>query len=180
MSDQAEINISGLDGVLNMLKSLPQEVVAKRGGPVRAALRKAALVIKKEAQKNIRQIVIEPNKDGKPTKSTGSLEKAVTVGRGKYMGGVNGERYMVWLPKIKRKYANTRDNVRKHRAGKTYLVEGPQFYGRFLEYGTSKMQKKPWLRPAAIDKGETAVNVARDELIKSIEKIAQEQLRAIK
>lgn len=178
--DRTDIEISGLDGVLEMLKSLPVDVVAKRGGPVRAALRKAAVIIQKEAQKNIRQIVAEPNRDGKPSKSTGSLEKAVTVGRGKYLGGVNGERYLVWLPKVKRKYANTRDNVRKHRVGKTYLVESPQFYGRFLEYGTSKMQKKPWLRPAAIDKGDYAVAVARDDLLKRIDKIAQEKLKAIK
>ena len=178
MINRSDIEVSGLTGVLEMLQNLPAEVVSKRGGPVRAALRKAAVVIQKEAKQNIRNIVLEPNKDGKPSKSTGSLEKAVTVGRGKYLGGIQGERYLVWIPKTKRKYANTKDNVRKHRAGKTYQVESPQFYGRFLEYGTSKMQAKKWLLPAFISKGDSAVAVARDSLIKAIEKIAEKQLKA--
>lgn len=177
MINRTDIAVSGLDGVLEMLKSMPSEVVSKRGGPVKAALRKAAVIIQKEAQSNIRKIVLEPNKDGKPTKSTGSLEKAVTVGRGKYLGGVQGERYLVWLPKIKRKYVGNKDNVRKRRAGKTYLVESPQFYGRFLEYGTSKMTAKKWLLPALTAKGDMAVAVARDSLLKAIDKIAQLQLK---
>ena len=175
--DRFDIEVSGLDGVLDMLKSLPAEVVSKRGGPVKAALRKAAVIIQKEAQANIRKIVAEPNVDGRPSKSTGSLEKAVTVGRGKYLGGSLGERYMVWLPKIKRKYANTRENVRKRRVGKSYYVEGPQFYGRFLEYGTSKMKAKPWLRPAAKDKADLAIATARADLLKRIDKIVQNQLK---
>jgi HK97 gp10 family phage protein len=175
--NRVDVEISGINGVLDMLKSLPADVVSKRGGPVKKALRKAAIIIQKEARANIRKLVTEPNKDGKPSKSTGALEKAVTVGRGKYLGGNLGERYMVWLPKVKKKYANTRDNVRKRRAGKTYMVESPQFYGRFLEYGTSKMQAKPWLRPAVISKGDMAIATARNELLKEIEKIVQNQLR---
>lgn len=174
--DRVDVEISGIDGVLDMLKNLPADVVSKRGGPVKKALRKAAVIIQKEAQNNIRKIVLEPNKDGKPSKSTGSLEKAVTVGRGKYLGGTLGERYMVWLPREKKKYANTRENVRKRRAGKTYTVESPQFYGRFLEYGTSKMQKKPWLRPALMSKGDAAIAVARESLLAELEKITQKML----
>lgn len=174
--DRVDVEISGIDGVLDMLKNLPADVVSKRGGPVKKALRKAAVIIQKEAQNNIRKIVLEPNKDGKPSKSTGSLEKAVTVGRGKYLGGTLGERYMVWLPREKKKYANTRENVRKRRAGKTYTVESPQFYGRFLEYGTSKMQKKPWLRPALMSKGDAAIAVARNSLLAELEKITQKML----
>lgn len=174
--DRVDVEISGIDGVLDMLKNLPADVVSKRGGPVKKALRKAAVIIQKEAQNNIRKIVLEPNKDGKPSKSTGSLEKAVTVGRGKYLGGTLGERYMVWLPREKKKYANTRENVRKRRVGKTYTVESPQFYGRFLEYGTSKMQKKPWLRPALMSKGDAAIAVARESLLAELEKITQKML----
>lgn len=174
--DRVDVEISGIDGVLDMLKNLPADVVSKRGGPVKKALRKAAVIIQKEAQNNIRKIVLEPNKDGKPSKSTGSLEKAVTVGRGKYLGGTLGERYMVWLPREKKKYANTRENVRKRRVGKTYTVESPQFYGRFLEYGTSKMQKKPWLRPALMSKGDAAIAVARNSLLAELEKITQKML----
>lgn len=177
MINRVDMEIKGIDEVANMLATLPPEIVSKRGGPVRAALRKAAIVIQKEAQKNVRAIVAEPNKDGKPSKSTGALEKAISVGRGKYLGGNNGERYLVWIPKLKQKYANTRDNVRKRRAGKTYYTESPQFYGRFLEYGTAKMSAKPFMRPAVMNKGAEAINVAKTDLLKRIDAIAQKLLK---
>ena len=85
------VRIEGLDGIIGMLKQLPPEVVSKRGGPVRAALRKAAVVVQKEAQANVRRIVAEPNIGGRPSRSTGALEKAITVIRRRPRGGINGE-----------------------------------------------------------------------------------------
>ena len=37
---KVEFKLQGVDGVLATLQSLPAEVVSKRGGPVKAALRK--------------------------------------------------------------------------------------------------------------------------------------------
>lgn len=42
------------------------------------------------------------------------------------------------------------------------------FYGRFLEYGTSKMSAKPFMRPAAENKTEEAVTLMRDALSQAI------------
>lgn len=52
-----------------------------------------------------------------------------------------------------------------------FAVEVPRgaFYGRFLEYGTSKMAAKPFLRPAAEAKTEEAVSTMRDALADAIE-----------
>lgn len=52
-----------------------------------------------------------------------------------------------------------------------YAVEIPRnaFYGRFIEYGTSKMAAKPFLRPAAESKTEAAVTAMRDALAEAIE-----------
>lgn len=52
-----------------------------------------------------------------------------------------------------------------------FAVEVPRgaFYGRFLEYGTSKMAAKPFLRPAAEAKTEAAVTTMRDALSAAIE-----------
>ena len=52
-----------------------------------------------------------------------------------------------------------------------FAVEVPRsaFYGRFLEYGTSKMAAKPFLRPAAEGKTEAAVTAMRDALAEAIE-----------
>jgi HK97 gp10 family phage protein len=176
---RVDFNIKGLDGVLEMLKELPKEVVSKRGGVVRKSLRKGAVIIQKEAKLNVQKIINEPNKDGRPTQSTGALIKAISIARGKFLGGTKGERYLVWIPKDKKKYANTRDNVRKQRVGKTYMAESAQFYGRFLEYGTSKMRKHPWLRPAFDSKKQEATNTVNNSLVSEIEKITQKLLKKV-
>lgn len=43
------------------------------------------------------------------------------------------------------------------------------FYGRFIEYGTSKFAAKPFLRPAAESKTEEAVTAMRDALAEAIQ-----------
>lgn len=43
------------------------------------------------------------------------------------------------------------------------------FYGRFLEYGTSKLAARPFLRPAAESKAEAAVARMRNALAEAIE-----------
>lgn len=173
------MDVKGLEGVLQTLQSLPSEVVSKRGGPVKLALAKAARVIRDQAKANVRGIVDEPNKDGLPTKSTGALEKSIVATRGKMRGGVKGEKYLVRIPKGEAfKYANTRYNRRKGKVGKTYRVEPPTYYGRLLEYGTSKMRPHPWLRPAVAQKGEQAINVFTADLNRrldaTVKKLAQQ------
>lgn len=177
MANLVELKVTGLDGVLDLLKKLPPEVVSKRGGPVRAALRKGALVIKKEAQANVRKIVAEPNIGGRNDLSTGELEKAIRVNRGKVPPGFKGEKAIVWLGKVTRKYANTKHNVRKQRVGQSYDLEPPQFYGRFLEYGTSRMRAHPWLRPAAETKAQEAVNAITKELVNRLNAIVKKLAR---
>lgn len=68
-----------------------------------------------------------------------------------------------------RKSIRTRE--RSEEAGNMrFAVEIPRraFYGRFLEYGTSKMAAKPFLRPAAEGKTEEAVTAMRDALAEAI------------
>ena len=51
-----------------------------------------------------------------------------------------------------------------------FSVEIPRsaFYGRFIEYGTSQMAAKPFLRPAAENKTEEAVEMMRSALAEAI------------
>src|SRR5690606_194908 len=127
------MDVKGLDGVLQTLQSLPPEIVSKRGGQVKLALAKAARVIRDQAKANVRAIVAEPNKDGRPSKSTGALEQSIIATRGKMRGGIKGERYLVRIPKgDSYRYANTRYNRRKKKVGQQYTVEGPTDYGRRL------------------------------------------------
>src|SRR5690606_39120250 len=107
---KVEMRVDGLNGVLNTLESLPSEIVSKRGGPVKNALRKAANVIKNQAAINLRA-AIEKGGD----ESTGLLEKNLVVTRGKQPQGTKGERYLV---RVRRKAYDGEKLGRRQKAGK--------------------------------------------------------------
>lgn len=169
------VRIEGLKGVLDVLKQLPPEVTSKRGGPVRASLRKAAQVLQKEAQANVRKIVLEPNLGSIPSLSTGALEKSISVLRRRFVGG---EKYTVGISKLKRARADTKANRRSRTVGKEYEVLPPTFYAWFLEFGTEKMRAHPFMRPAFATKKEEAVNVFTVDLNKRITAIVAKLARA--
>ena len=105
-----EMNLLGMDGVLETLKSLPPEVVSKRGGPVKLALAKGARLIRDQAQTNLRAAIA---KNGDV--STGLLEKNVIASRGKEPAGGKGERYLV---RVRRKAYDGNKIGKKQQAGK--------------------------------------------------------------
>lgn len=157
------VRIQGLEGVLKTLKELPPEVVSKRGGPVRFALRRAAKVIQNEAKANIDKIVIAPNDEGIPTQSTGLLKKNVVVTLSKFKGGIKGEKFVVRVRK--KKYPDA-----KGKGVHTKKV------GALLEYGTVKRAPKPWMRPAfevkkneALVEFSTQINKKIAQVIKKLE-----------
>jgi HK97 gp10 family phage protein len=198
---RVDFKVSGLDGVLDMLLTLPPEVVSKAGGPVRSALRAGAVVIRDEARKNVRKIVLEPNVDGKPSRSTGALEKAIKVTRGSRGAEVRSgkaEKYIVWLGSgAVKKYVNNVKNRRSGRASwtgaKEYKTEGPQFYGRLLESGTKystrkhdkrgraikkgiggyRMKPHQWMRPAFLSKRQEAVDTITSTLVRRIDLVVK-------
>ena len=94
--------VEGLQGVLDTLKQLPPELVSKNGGPVRTALRKASVLIQKQAQANVQSIMDTPNAGGMPAESTGLLLKNIITQRikpprGRVLGGsssINGLLYV--------------------------------------------------------------------------------------
>lgn len=130
-----EFRIEGLEPVLRTLDSLPNELVNKRGGPVRSALQKAAKMIQVEEQRRLQGIIDRGNANGEPTESTGLLKQNIIVKRGRLGGGEKGELYSV---KVRRK---------AYPAGKGKRVTTPQV-ARLLEYGTEKRPPMPFIRPA--------------------------------
>ena len=153
-----EMKLTGLDGVLDTLKSLPVEVVSKRGGPVRAALRKGAVVIQKQELANL-QAVLSNQTDPGERESTGLLQKNVVVTRGKPPSSGNGERYLV---RVKRRTYP--------RAGKPVTTLKT---AQLLEYGSSKQPAEPWIRPAFAAKAAQAIRTVETELVKSIDRIVK-------
>jgi HK97 gp10 family phage protein len=154
---RVDVEVKGLAGVLDTLKSLPPEIVSKRGGPVKAALRKGARVIWQQAKANLQVATSNASYDGKRY-STGLLLKNLVVTRGKKPTGTNGERYLV---RVRRKsYPDRNGGV------VTTLASA-----NLLEYGSQKQPPEPWLRPAFQSKAEQAIKTTEAELLKQIDRV---------
>lgn len=145
--------LKGADLFLTKLRLMPKEIVGKRGGPVKQALRRGALVIALQAQENIRNITARPDEDGYV--STGTLAASVVVRRD---------------PRPQRSGANERYRIlvarRRYPDGKTRTVAT----GRYLEYGTEFRAPTPWLTPAYFSKRQEALDTVLAELRKSIDR----------
>jgi HK97 gp10 family phage protein len=155
---QVEVKMTGLNGVLETLKSLPPEIVSKRGGPVKSALRKGARVIYAAARQNLESVTSNATDDGKRY-STGLLLKNLVVTRGKKPFGSKGERYLV---RVRRKSYQ--------RKGKSITTLAT---ANLLEYGSVKQPMEPWLRPAFNAKAEEAIRVTEAELLRQIDRVVK-------
>lgn len=153
--------VEGLKGVLDTLKQLPPELVSKGGGPVRSALRKAALIIQKQAQANLQAIIDQPNANGLPAESTGLLMKNLIVQRIKPPGGQRGERFMVRVRK------------KKYEGNEEWKPRTTAQIGSLLEYGTERRAATPWMRPAFEARKQEAVAVFERELPAAIARIVR-------
>lgn len=123
-------HVKGLDGLLDTLKALPPEIVSKGGGPVRASLRKGAVVLQQAYIEAIREIVAEPAPDGRPSESTGVLEKAAIVSRMRPKAGFKGEIY----------------KLRVRRSAKYPDGTSANTVGGVLEFGDQRIQAKAPMR----------------------------------
>lgn len=149
--------LHGLDDVLRKLKSLPPEIVSKRGGPVKSALRKGGKVIQQAAIANL-EANANPE-DG--YQNSGLLAKSVALGRD---------------PRPQKSGANERYRIFVRR--KTY-PDGTKTIAtaRYLEFGTERQQPKPWLTPAFMATKDKALATVVDELNKGINRIIRKLSR---
>lgn len=132
-----KVRIEGLAELGRALRELPKQIAGKGGGPLRYATFQAAKVIKEEA---IQRAPVD----------SGTLRRnIVAVRMRKTPPGREG--YLIEVRRGKRKYANTRANVRLRRAGKTWFDRGEAYYWFWQEFGrkdTNKYRHTPFLRPA--------------------------------
>lgn len=147
---KVEVKLTGVEDTLRMLRSLPPEIVSKRGGPVKQALAKGARLLRDEAKRNL-QAVIAARGD----ESTGLLMENIVSTRGKKPTGTNGERYLV---RVRRK-------TYKDRKGEVVTTHKT---ASLLEYGSDKQAATPWLRPAVQAKGAEVINVVTEDLNRRI------------
>jgi hypothetical protein len=152
---KVEVNIRGIDGVLATLKSLPAEVVSKRGGPVKLALAKGARLLRDHAKDNFRRSAAVGGAD-----STDTTVNNIIASRGKAPIGTKGERQLV---RVKRKAF-----VNAHGA-KTTTRKAAQL----MEYGSSTQPAYPWLRPAVQRRGTQVIDVITTDLLKRLDVITK-------
>lgn len=170
------IRIEGLQGVLKTLRDLPPELVSKRGGPIRAALRKAGRLILEEAKANVQKIIDSPNKDGRFV-STGLAKKSLRLKTVAPLNGMKGEAVIIAV-KSKQRYPD-RQISRKRRNGergkaKPLAANDVLF---MLENGTERRAPMPWMRPAFEAKRAQALSVFVEDLNKRLVRI-QKKLEA--
>lgn len=148
MAEVSTVKITGIDGVLDTLKSLPKEVVSKRGGPVKLALAKGARFLRDLERQKFQQMSHPDEED------TGLLLGSIISSRGKFAGG-RGEKYVV---RIKRKSYN-----RKGRAVTTLKT------AQIFEYGSINQPPRPFIRQTFAEGKERALGIVTDDLVKRVD-----------
>lgn len=154
------INVGGLDQAISMLQMLPANVVSKKGGPVKNALRKAAHVIANEEKSLFASRLNEHGWND----TTGVLAKSIIVSRGKKPMNTRGERYLV---RIKRKTYNKPDRSTNGKPVTTLKV------AQIFEYGSEHQPARPFIRTAFRSKAEEAIRVFRDDLYRRIDMLVK-------
>lgn len=140
------IKVEGLDDIVARLRALPTAISGKNGGPVRKALAKAAQLVRDDARNHA------------PVGETGMLKENIIMYRDRNPQDIGAtEHYRVGVRKIKltRKVKNLLRKVA--RAGTSIKIAEDVYYWRFVEFGTSKMKARPFLRPA-FDNNKGAIN----------------------
>lgn len=140
-----EYDLKGLDELEAKIKSISHDMQYKGG---RAALRKAANLIRAKAKANAERL------DDPATKE--SIAKNIAVrwnSKGFKQRGELG--FRIGVLGGASQYADTRENRRKKRVGKTFITDGSKgnpggdtWHWRLVEFGTEHSAAKPFMRTA--------------------------------
>lgn len=150
-----EVQLQGLEELRAKLRKLP-EAVGNRA--MRRALRRGANVIRDAARAGA-QRVDDPGSRENIAKNI--VTQSVSRRRESYYGGPT---MRVGVLGGAKQYKSNKLNDRKRRSGSTYSTGGTSanpggdtFYWRYLEFGTSRIGARPFMRPALAQAGERTV-----------------------
>lgn len=173
MADNLQVSVSGLSELVDRLHGFP---IAMKEKGIRYGARRAANIIQQAAVANALRIDdpatgeqiaknIVVRFSNRTFKTTGNVMFRVGV-----LGGA-------------RQYADSKENRRANRAGKTYATAGDKsnpggdtWYWRLVEFGTATVPARPILRPALKQNTDRAIA----EFIKSTNQWLDRNFKKIK
>lgn len=167
MANSVTFNINGLDSVIEKLRMVSYDVKKKSG---RAALRKAARFVVNDIKKRAESID-DPS-------TVRSIKKNVDLRWNNYVFKSTGDlAFRIGILGGASKYANTKLNRRKRRAGSEYEILGSKenpggdtWYWRMWEFGTEKRAAHPFVRPALEENIATVTEIFITEYEKALDK----------
>lgn len=145
------MNLTGFKELADALRELGPRVAKNT---LRRAVAAGATVVRTDAR-------------SKAPVDTGEMRKDIMVKRERDTKGEASAKYSVFV----------RSGKKSRLAGKGRNVQKNSFYWRFLEFGTSKMSARPFMRPAFESKKEDAVRIIGETIDAGIQKAAQELAR---
>jgi hypothetical protein len=148
------VDIKGADAVLSMLRSLPAEVVSKKGGPVKLSLAKGARYLRDREREALRSVIVEGDE------STGLLEQNIVASRGKAPASGNGERYLV---RIKRKMYPGRKGEQVSTLKSAQLKE----------YGSANQPARSFIRRTVQTHAARTITIVVDDLRSRLDKVVK-------
>lgn len=148
--------LEGLDQTVAALRALPSQFASRNGGPMRRALFKATKPMRDNAQ-------------ARAPMDTGTLSMAIFMYRDRNPKASTGanERYIIGV-RSKRQRKASKVGRKLGRVG-TNFGHIDAWYWHFKEFGTEKMEKRPFLRPAFESHKGVAVTIFARELGREVE-----------
>lgn len=161
-----EFDIKGLSGLLKTLESLPEEIVSKRGGPVKLALKKAAYVIRDEESKRFQDLVNEKGTN----ETTGLLDKSIIVKRGRRDIESKGEKYLVTFKRLvyPKSVISQFKKLGSKGGGDTVTTRKT---AQLFEYGSSHQPPRRFILTSFHAKAGEAIDVFKDDLRRRIDTV---------
>lgn len=151
MGDSISLALTGdFEAALNRLQAAAGESALRAAGVAGAKL------FQEEAQLRV-------------SVKTGRIKKNIIIKRAEEKSdGNKRQTYLVLVRKGSGSFGNTKANRRQNRVGKTYATDGDAFYWKFLEFGTSKMPARPFIRPAYESQRARSIDVMKARLWEKI------------
>ena len=135
-------NVTGFAELRRALEELPDQIARKT---LRKAVSSAAALVRDEAK-------------SRAPVDTGEMRRDIMVKKGR------GDRFKAVYEVF------VRSGKKSRLAGKRRNVQRDSFYWRFVEFGTSKMAARPFMRPAFEAKKDAAIDMVRDTIREGLPK----------